>query len=406
MPMTTIQAIPETKNQHAAADRIRVAVVIAQMTGGGAEKQVALLAEHIDRTRFDLQVVTFLPGGIWAEHLERLGHPVRVIARRGHYDLRRQMGLIQFFRKFHPHVVLAEMTDAHLYATPAALAVGVHGIAVGYRTVDFGWGRVRRNLEKWLVPYVDVQLANAEAVAASVFRVLRNDPKRQWVVYNALDLAAVGVTDRAAAREALGLPQQGFLVGFIASFSPEKDHETALRAMALASKDCSRLGLVLAGEGPLLQHTKDRAAELGIRDRCHFLGYRRDVVSHLNAFDLTLNSSSREGCCNSIIESLAAGIPVFATAVGGNVELIGKDERGRLFAPRSYEDLAGLLRSACGGQMDLAALGAAGVVFADRKFRIAERIGEMERLFRSLARLPRRKPFERRGPATLQTDPE
>ena len=215
--------------------------------GRGAEKQTALLARHIDRRSFDLRVVTFTHGGVWAKYLQAHGVPPHVIRRFGHYDLSRHARLYWWFRSFRPHIVVSEMTESHAYATPAAVAAGVHAIVATYRTDDFYWNRAMTWAEHRLLPYVDVQLANTQAISRALAERLTTNRARHWVIYNAVDLEPSGPDGRSAARALLQLPDDAFVAGFIGAFSSEKRQETALLALARLASTSPRILLALHG---------------------------------------------------------------------------------------------------------------------------------------------------------------
>jgi glycosyltransferase EpsD len=186
-----------------------------------------------------------------------------------------------------------------------------------------------------------------------------------------------------------------FCVGFIASFSLEKQHWVAVQALAQAKKSCRRIRLFLTGTGPTMEEVKDLARSLGVENDCEFLGFRPDIPEILPGFDVTLNCSRREGCCNAIIESMASRVPVVASAVGGNGEIVAPYERGLLFQDSNYQELGDLLARCCRGEFDLGLWGRNGQEYANRTFEISARVGEMERLFKCLAEAPSRKRFGR-----------
>jgi glycosyltransferase involved in cell wall biosynthesis len=158
----------------------------------------------------------------------------------------------------------------------------------------------------------------------------------------------------------------------------------------------------MAGEGPTLEVTRRLAAELGVLERCVFLGFRADIAALLPGFDVTLNCSTREGCSNAILESLVAGVPVLASAVGGNPELVEPGVRGLLHPSGDEAALAAQLASVCGGGADLAAWGRAGREFVQANFTLERFRVEMTGLLRSLAALPRRRPLAPRGSLLVQ----
>jgi glycosyltransferase involved in cell wall biosynthesis len=103
-----------------------------------------------------------------------------------------------------------------------------------------------------------------------------------------------------------------------------------IEASADAIRVIPSLQIIVAGEGPSKEHLVQKTAALGLNDKVHFLGLRKDVSDLLAATDLYICSSDREGISLSILEAMAAERPVIATAVGGNLELIQHDETGLL----------------------------------------------------------------------------
>lgn len=133
-------------------------------------------------------------------------------------------------------------------------------------------------------------------------------------------------------------------VGMIARMNAGyKNHAMFLRAAARLTQRFSNLEFVLVGDGPLRPQLEQQAAELGCRRRVHFLGERRDIPAILASLDVSVVPSASESLSNVILESMAAGVPVVATAVGGNNEL-GEDERLLLVPADEMALAAGLTR--------------------------------------------------------------
>jgi L-malate glycosyltransferase len=146
----------------------------------------------------------------------------------------------------------------------------------------------------------------------------------------------------AAFAEAIpALPRDGTLrIGMIARMNAEyKNHRGFLRAAKQVSDKFSDLELVLVGDGPLRPAIERTAAELGIRGRVRFLGDRRDIPAVLRSLDISVVPSISESLSNVMLESMAAGVPVVATAIGGNTEL-GAHDRALLVPDNNGEELA------------------------------------------------------------------
>ena len=121
-----------------------------------------------------------------------------------------------------------------------------------------------------------------------------------------------------------------------------KNHSIFLRAAARLHAKYPNLEFVLAGDGPLRGQLEQEAQSLGLGDRAIFLGDRRDIPAVLASLDVSVLPSQSESLSNSILESMAAGVPVVATNVGGNPELI-TSERGFLVEPDNDSALADAL---------------------------------------------------------------
>ncbi|MCI6377682.1 MAG: glycosyltransferase family 4 protein [Clostridiales bacterium] len=142
-----------------------------------------------------------------------------------------------------------------------------------------------------------------------------------------------GPLDCAAVRRALGLGEEDTAVICVGEHSVRKNHETALRAVA----PLERAHLLFCGVGEREEALKALAGELGMAERAHFLGFRRDVPALLRASDIFLFPSLQEGLPVAQMEAMAAGLPCVVSNVRGNADLIQPGEGGYLNAPRDWK---------------------------------------------------------------------
>lgn len=178
------------------------------------------------------------------------------------------------------------------------------------------------------------------AVGKFVRRMLAENegiaPRRIAVVRNGIDpwkFVPPTPDQRAAARRLLELPEGVPVVMQVARFHPVKDHATAVHAFMWAHDRVPDARMVLIGDGPLLEETKQLAWELGVAEHCHFVGVREDVQDLLPGADVFLLSSLSEGVSVTLLEAMAAERPIVATDVGGNGEVIDHGDNG-LLSPR------------------------------------------------------------------------
>jgi len=181
--------------------------------------------------------------------------------------------------------------------------------------------------------------------------------------------------DRAALRARLGIDVGTFLVLNVAALAPHKSQETLLEAAALLRGRVAGLRVWIAGEGPERRALEARLAGTGAGGAVRLLGFREDVADLLRAADLFCISSWLEGLGTSILDAMAAGLPVVATRVGGIPEVVADGETGLLVEPRSPALLAEAIASLAGDPSRRAGMGARAkeVVRAFSADRTAER---------------------------------
>jgi glycosyltransferase involved in cell wall biosynthesis len=161
----------------------------------------------------------------------------------------------------------------------------------------------------------------SHAVAAAVERSEGYPRSRAQVIWNGEELHRF-FPGRSPLRESFGVGPGTLVLGSVSLFSPIKDIGTQIEAVARLSRDRPDVCLVLAGFGPERADLERRAAPLG--ERVRIIGRRDDVPEVLRACDVYLCSSLSEGLSNSIVQAMATGLPVVATRVGGNPELLGE----------------------------------------------------------------------------------
>jgi glycosyltransferase involved in cell wall biosynthesis len=160
------------------------------------------------------------------------------------------------------------------------------------------------------------------------------------VIPNGVDFPDQGASpDRSIAREALGLPVDGVLVGSVARLDPVKRLDVLLKALAALGGARA----VIVGYGPQERQLTEMAAELGLNERVRFVGYQQDVWPWLAACDVFVLSSDWEGMPNAVLEAMGAGLPVVATAAGGTLDVVVDGVTGLLVPPRDATALASAL---------------------------------------------------------------
>jgi glycosyltransferase involved in cell wall biosynthesis len=218
-----------------------------------------------------------------------------------------------------------------------------------------GFGRWHRELEKLNARFADLVVANADAVREVCIRDEGVKPENCVVVRNGLDLAEF---DKAMAAPLQAPLPEGPLVAVIGNLWPVKGHRTLVEAVARLPQELAQVKFVCAGEGPERDFLTARIGELGLKDRVILLGHRLDVAAVLSRATAACLCSSAEGLSNALMEAMAARLPIVATDVGGNPELVG--ENGFLVPYGDADALAGKLTQLLGNPAAAAEMGLRG----------------------------------------------
>ncbi|MFT3761959.1 MAG: glycosyltransferase [Pseudoxanthomonas sp.] len=190
--------------------------------------------------------------------------------------------------------------------------------------------------------------------------------------------------ERSRARQRLGIADETVAIGCLASLTPVKRHVDLLEAFAMVRAKAPDTQLLLIGEGPLREAIVAQAQGLGLGESIRLLGAVSDVRSAAAALDISVLSSSTEGMSNAILESMSCGLPVVATAVGGNPDLVEDGVNGLLAPAHAPEALAQcLLRLVESGELRLR-FGQAGRHQIERAYSLDGMAASFDRLYRRL----------------------
>jgi glycosyltransferase involved in cell wall biosynthesis len=189
----------------------------------------------------------------------------------------------------------------------------------------------------------------------------------------------------SALRRSLGLPVEAILVGTVGRLDPVKDHKNLLNAFARIARTEPPVFLVVVGDGPMRAEIESHASNLGISARVKFLGERDNIPELLRAFDVFALNSIAEGISNTILEAMASGLPIVATRVGGNPELVEDDVSGQLIPPRNPDALTAALERYLREPETCRRHGIAARERAEKYFSLNRMASRYEKLYRSLA---------------------
>ena len=206
------------------------------------------------------------------------------------------------------------------------------------------------------------------------------------VIRNGTPIPAVhtAVRMRQQARRDLRISDSAIVIGSIGRLDPVKNLDLLLEASADVLDRIPNIEIILAGEGPSKEKLLQKAVRLGISDKVHFLGLRKDVPDLLSAIDIYTCTSDREGISLSILEAMAAERAIIATAVGGNLELIYSGKTGLLIDRGDRQALADAITTLAGSTESRKQLGRQAAQAVETNFSVERMLLDYDRLYHSL----------------------
>lgn len=325
-----------------AVGKLHIAHLVFRLDYGGLENGLVNLINRLPRNAYRHSVIALTEATDFASRIEPPDTEVIALGKRPGQDPVAYARLFQTLRRLRPQVVHTRNVGT-LDSQAIALAAGVRGRVHGEHGWDVGdpdgtsfKGRTVRRLLSPLVQNWIALSCEIESWLVDRIGIPREKVER---ICNGVDV------DRFQPAPSSGSPSV-LRFGTITRFSEIKDPlntlEAFIRLAGVVGAD--QLQLTFVGDGPLRSDVEARARDAGMVDRVVFAGSRMDVAPWLNQFDVFVLGSRREGISNTVLEAMAAGLPVVATDTGGNRELVVAGETGILVPPRNSEALAAAMQ--------------------------------------------------------------
>lgn len=328
---------------------MNIMILTTGLAYGGAETQLVRLALRLKARGWDLSVISMTPPRAYVEELEAAGIPVYSLKiRRKILDPRPILGLVRLIRSQQPDIVHSFMVHANLLARLVRPLAPVPVLICSARNTDEG-GRFRELLYRLTDPLCDITTQVSQSGMERYVQIGAVPKSKIRYIPNGIDADRFCPDPevRKRMREELGLGDT-FVWLAVGRFDPQKDYPNMLRAFSHVIKMNPNTLLIIVGDGPLRPAMEELAQDLSLKDCVRFLGIRRDMPEVMNAADGYVISSSWEGMANVLLEASATGLPIVATDVGGNCEVVEDGETGFLVPSEDPGALAGAMLNLMG----------------------------------------------------------
>ncbi len=365
---------------------ISVLLVIDDLGRGGAQRQLTELVKAMPRDRFVLHVVSLSTTKCdYVEMIQRTGTPLTLIAQSGTWSWPTFFSLLRLVRRIRPQLVHTWLFTAGLYGRVAAWMARVPVIVSAVRSVEPDKPAHYVTIDRLLRRITQGFTVNARVIGDVVAARERVSRAKIHTISNGIDLSVFDPTRVATGlRQHLQLPVHTPVVGIVGRLSPVKDHDTFLRAAALIAQQHPQVRFLIVGSGPLREPLEQLARALGVASRAVFLDHHPDIPAVFAACSIAVVTSAYEGCCNAILEAMAMGKPVIATAVGGNPELVIDGQTGLLIPTKDPAALAQAVLGLLDDPDRCARMGQAGRRLVEEQFTLERLVAEMGQLYTRL----------------------
>jgi glycosyltransferase involved in cell wall biosynthesis len=315
---------------------MKILHVVLNLKKGGLEHLVANLAKKQEQAGHEVKICSLEAEPEHNQLIRNQNVHAVFLNRVAGKDWRLLWQIIKVIRKESPDIVHAHNTTPLIYC-------GLAGkIAKGPRYINTRHGDFVKHWPDILLKSYDCIVAVSHASMATLIK--HNNIRSVKVIHNGIDTSFYA--DRRDGnwentyKNNINISRSQKVVGIIARLSKEKDHETLIRAFDSLQHKVNNALLLIIGDGPEKEKLLDISADLRAQNKVKFLDFRNDIPELLNILDLLVLSSFSEGLSITLLEAMASRLPVVATNVGGNPEVVVDGETGILVPPKDPQKMA------------------------------------------------------------------
>jgi sugar transferase (PEP-CTERM/EpsH1 system associated) len=355
-------------------DRVSVVHLVSGLNIGGLEMVVLNLARFRNRDQFDLHVLCLEEAGLLAPAFAALDVPVESLGCARLPKGRTLLRLTKRLRQLSPDVLHTHNMNPHIFGVLAARLARVPAVVHTKHGRNYPDRRVAV-FRNWFASCFTDRVVTVSEDAATVVREIERVPGRKvHVIRNGIDLERFAFVRRNEDRS-------GKHAVHVARLNISKDQTTLLEAARIVADAEPEFRLTIVGDGPKREELISLKEKLGLGAHVCFAGERDDVHRFLCDADFFVLSSVEEGIPLTILEAMATGLPVVATRVGGNGEVVIPDETGLLVEPRSPQFLAEAILKLIRNPAGTRQMGLASRLRVEREFNMRDVAQSYESLY-------------------------
>lgn len=315
------------------SDKIKILYLVLEMELGGLQRIVNLVIDRIDRNKFTPYLCCLDRGGMFYEQLKSDSVKTYILQRRpGPFDIRMAIRLYKILRENKIDVIHSQ-SGCMGYAAIAGRLARVKGIIHtdhGRFVPDKRSAILEERISSILINRVIGVSEELTDYLASEVKIKR---EKLIIIINGVDVhrfIPLKSEQCKELRNGIGVDEEDKILGTVCRLEPVKNLEFLIDCMPFICEVVPGCKLLIVGDGPIKEHLIKYSESLGIDSKINFMGEQSDIEDILPVFDIYVCTSLSEGTSMTILEAMACGLPIVASAVGGNCKLVD-DSNGRLF---------------------------------------------------------------------------
>jgi len=361
--------------------------VIGQLTKGGAEKQLYLLCKSLKQRGWQVYVLALSEGGFWKEKLESLGIKVSSINARRNMEWRRVSFARKTISRIKPDVMHTWLFPGNCYGRLGAICQKPPLVIASERMPALKKSFRDKIIDRILMHWTELMISNSQVGVDLICKNVGIHSTRTRVIYNGIDSQDLS-SNETWPEDLAGFFSQKvvksatpLLVGAAGRLVHMKGYQYLLKAIAQLLRDDIDVSVIILGNGPYRDQLEEYIEELGLGKHAFLPGERDDIRRILPHLDVFVQCSEFEGFSNSLMEAMQNGLPVVATNVGGNPEMVTDSETGLLIPWADVESLKQAILRLVMDEKLRTRLGATARSVMLKRFSVERMVDETEELY-------------------------
>jgi glycosyltransferase involved in cell wall biosynthesis len=365
-------------------DKVKIAHIITDLDIGGAEMMLLKMLRNFENDKYEHFVISLHPEkNRLCDTIEKEGFKVYLLNFRKRNFVVSFIKLLSILKREKPHIAHNYLFHADLFGRIAAKAMRVPIVISSLRSVEIG-GRLHEILLRMTDFYVDRVTAVSKTVANAHISKGTTKKNKIHIIYNGVELKDNQAKEIPSIRRNMDIKDDNFLLLTVGGLRKVKGHIFLFNALKMLKEKGLKFKLMVVGKGSERRKLEKEIIERDLGSEVALIGEREDISELLAASDAFVLASLWEGLPNTLLEAMAAGLPVIATCVGGIPEVVDDNKTGLLVEPKDSDTLAEAIGRIIEGSELRERLAQNARDYAIKNFDIKKTVSDTEKLYEEL----------------------